>query len=179
LTLSANSQNGYDLEGHKATRFQFDPGAPVVGIPRGLLYFRYQPLWGTFFSHLGVKIRVSQPTERSSFDNAQSLTRSDLCLPVKVFLEHVSKLKDAVDFLLLPRVISVSPDAYMCPKILGLTDMARNVFVDLPVLLTPRVNAKLPKPEGFAEACLELGHRFVSSRSQVEIAWEAACTEKR
>jgi predicted nucleotide-binding protein (sugar kinase/HSP70/actin superfamily) len=174
LTLSANSQSGYDFEGNRASRVQFAPGAPVVGIPRGLLYFKYQPLWATFFSNLGIHFLVSQPTERSSFETAQSLTRSDLCLPVKVFLEHVSRLKDQVDYLLLPRIISVNSDAYMCPKILGLTDMARNVFSDLPDLLTPRINAKLPKPEGFAEACFDLGLHFNRSRSQVEIAWEAA-----
>jgi predicted nucleotide-binding protein (sugar kinase/HSP70/actin superfamily) len=172
---SLHPHKGNDFTGYETTGQQSTADAPVVGIPRGLLYFRYQPLWATFFSHLGVKIKVSQPTERSSFDSAQGLTRSDLCLPVKVFLEHISRLKDTVDFLLLPRVISVSPDAYMCPKILGLTDMARNVFADLPTLLAPRVNAKLPKPEGFAEACLELGHRFSGSTSQVEIAWQAAC----
>jgi predicted nucleotide-binding protein (sugar kinase/HSP70/actin superfamily) len=174
LTLSADSQSACDFEGYKALGVPVAPGAPVVGIPRGLLYFRYQPLWATFFSHLGIDVLVSQPTKRSSFDAAQSLTRSDLCLPVKVFLEHVSRLKDEVDYLLLPRIISVSPDAYMCPKILGLTDMARNVFTDLPALLTPRVNAKLPKPEGFAEACFDVGLHFTSSRSQLEIAWKAA-----
>ena len=174
LTLSADSQGACDFEGYTASQVPAAAGAPVVGIPRGLLYFRYQPLWATFFSHLGIDVLVSQPTERSSFDTAQGLTRSDLCLPVKVFLEHVCRLKDKVDYLLLPRVISVSPDAYMCPKILGLTDMARNVFTDLPGLLTPRVNAKLPKPAGFAEACFELGLHFNRSRSQVEIAWKAA-----
>jgi predicted nucleotide-binding protein (sugar kinase/HSP70/actin superfamily) len=174
LTLSADSQSACDFEGYKASRVSVAFGAPVVGIPRGLLYFRYQPLWATFFSCLGINILVSRPTKRSSFDTAQGLTRSDLCLPVKVFLEHVSRLKNKVDYLLLPKVISVSPDAYMCPKILGLTDMVRNVFTDLPGLLTPRVNAKLPKPEGFAEACLEVGLHFKSSRSQVKIAWEVA-----
>ena len=174
LSLSANSQGGYNFEGYPTSRAPAASGPVVVGIPRGLLYFRYQPLWATFFSHLGIDVLVSQPTKRSSFDTAQGLTRSDLCLPVKVFLEHVSRLKNQVDYLLLPRVISVSPDAYMCPKILGLTDMARNVFSDLPDLLTPKVNAKAPKPAGFAQACFEMGLRFNSKRSKVEIAWEAA-----
>ena len=147
---------------------------PVVGLPRGLLYFKYQPLWSTFFSHLGTDVRVSRPTERSDFESAQSLTRSDLCLPVKVFLDHVSKLKDQVDYLFLPRVISVRSDAYMCPKILGLTDMVRNVFPKLPTLLTPRINTKLDQPEGFFEACSEVGRRFADSQSQVKKAWEAA-----
>jgi len=171
---SLHPHKGNDLTGYGASGRQSAADAPVVGIPRGLLYFRYQPLWATFFSHLGIAVLVSKPTKRSSFDTAQGLTRSDLCLPVKVFLEHVSRLKNQVDYLLLPRVISVSPDAYMCPKILGLTDMARNLFTDLPGLLTPRINAKLPKPEGFAQACFEVGLHFNSGRSQVETAWEAA-----
>ena len=171
---SIHLHNESDFSASEATGLQSSADGPVVGIPRGLLYFRYQPLWTTFFAHLGVAVQVSQPTERSRFESAQSLTRSDLCLPVKVFLDHVARLKDSVDYILLPRVISVSPDAYMCPKILGLTDMVRNVFPNLPALLTPRINAKLAKPEGFAGACFEVGHHFDNSPTRVEKAWEAA-----
>ncbi|NVM24664.1 MAG: hypothetical protein HWN70_01945 [Desulfobacterales bacterium] len=148
--------------------------APVVGIPRGLLYFHYQPLWATFLSQLGVSVRVSEPTERKHLETAQSLTRSDLCLPVKVFLEHVARLKDQVDWLLLPRMISVSSDAFMCPKVLGLTDMARNVFPWLPGLLDPKINVKLPKPQGFAEACGWVGRRFTGNHTRLRKAWLAA-----
>ena len=148
--------------------------APVVGIPRGLLYFYYQPLWLTFLSELGVPVRVSQPTERANLQTAQSLTRSDLCLPVKVFLEHVARLKDHVDWLLLPRMISVSSDAFMCPKILGLTDMVRNIFPQLPRLLDPKINVKLPKPQGFAEACFWVGRYFTDNDTQLRKAWLAA-----
>ncbi|MDH3558458.1 MAG: acyl-CoA dehydratase activase-related protein, partial [Deltaproteobacteria bacterium] len=84
---SLHPHNGNDFSGYETTELRSPAAAPVVGIPRGLLYFRYQPLWTTFFSHLGVKVQVSQPTERSRFESAQSLTRSDLCLPVKVFLD--------------------------------------------------------------------------------------------
>ena len=148
--------------------------APVIGIPRGLLYFHYQPLWATFLSQLGVSLRVSEPTERKHLETAQGLTRSDLCLPVKVFLEHVARLKDQVDWLLLPRMISVSSDAYMCPKVLGLTDMVRNVFPRLPRLLDPRINVKLLKPQGFAEACAWVGRHFTKNDRQLRKAWLAA-----
>lgn len=148
--------------------------APVVGIPRGLLYFYYQPLWATFFSQLGVSVRVSGPTERKHLETAQGLTRSDLCLPVKVFLEHVARLKDQVGWLLLPRMISVSSDAFMCPKVLGLTDMVRNVFPRLPRLLDPRINVKLPKPQGFLEACDWVGRHFTKNDTQLRKAWFAA-----
>ena len=150
------------------------PTTPVVGIPRGLLYFHYQPLWTTFLSRLGVRVRVSQPTDRAHLETAQTLTRSELCLPVKVFLGHVARLKDQVDWLLLPRMISVSPDAYMCPKVLGLTDMVRNVFPRLPRLLDPRINVKLPKPQGLAEACARVGQHFTNNPTQLRKAWLAA-----
>jgi len=148
--------------------------APVVGIPRGLLYFYYQPLWATFLSQLGVSVRISEPTERKHLETAQGLTRSDLCLPVKVFLEHVARLKDQVDWLLLPRMISVNSDAYMCPKVLGLTDMVRNVFPRLPRLLDPKINVKLPKPQGFAEACAWVGRHFTKDDTRLTKAWLAA-----
>jgi len=152
----------------------FSSTAPVVGIPRGLLYFYYQPLWATFLSQVGVSVRVSEPTERKHLEVAQGLTRSDLCLPAKVFLEHVARLKDQVDWLLLPRMISVSSDAFMCPKVLGLTDMVRNVFSRLPGLLDPRINVKLPKPQGFAEACAWVGRHFTKNDRELRKAWLAA-----
>jgi predicted nucleotide-binding protein (sugar kinase/HSP70/actin superfamily) len=117
---------------------------------------------------------VSQPTERVHLEAAQSITRSDLCLPVKVFLGHVGRLKDQVDWLLLPRMISVSADAFMCPKVLGLTDMVRNVFPELPRLLDPKVNVKPPKPQGLAEACSWIGRHFTNSQTQLGKAWLAA-----
>ena len=156
-----------DTDGGSAT-------APVVGIPRGLLYFRYQPLWSTFLTHLGVAIRVSEPTERSHLEKAQSLTRSDLCLPVKVFLEHVARLRDHVDWLLLPRITSITQDAFMCPKILGLTDMVRNVFGHLPGLLDPRVNVKAPQPLTMDDALTAVGHHFTASPERLEAARQAA-----
>ncbi len=150
------------------------PDAPVVGIPRAMLYFSYQPLWKTFLSQLGMAVRVSNPTRPTDRQNAQILTESDLCLPIKVFLLHVSWLKDKVNWLLLPRVISLSPDAYTCPKIIGLTDIVRNVFPKLPGILDPTINAKLKNPLGFAEACSFVGHRFVRDPTQIQEAWRKA-----
>ncbi len=148
--------------------------APVVGIPRGLLYFRYQPLWSTFLTHLGVAVRISQPTERLHLERAQSLTRSDLCLPVKVFLEHVARLRDQVDWLLLPRITSMTQDAFMCPKILGLTDMVRNVFGHLPGLLDPKINVKAPQPLTLDDALTWVGRHFAASAEQLTEARQAA-----
>jgi predicted nucleotide-binding protein (sugar kinase/HSP70/actin superfamily) len=62
----------------------------------------------------------------------------------------------------------------MCPKVLGLTDMVRNVFPRLPELLDPRINAKLPRPLGFAEAFSWVGRRLTNSEQCISRAWNAA-----
>jgi predicted nucleotide-binding protein (sugar kinase/HSP70/actin superfamily) len=147
---------------------------PVVGVPRALLYFHFQPLWAAFLSRLGVTVLVSQPTDRGQLEAAQGLTRADLCLPAKVFLAHVAQLKDRVDWILLPRVTSVTPEAFMCPKILGLTDMVRSVFPKLPPLLDPRINLKPPNPVGIAEAFAWVGRHFTDKEEQINTAWHAA-----
>lgn len=146
----------------------------MVGIPRGLLYFSYQPLWGALFERLGVRVLVSEPTARGDLEKAQGLTRSDLCLPVKVFLGHVAQLRNKVDWLLLPRMISVRSDAFMCPKVLGLTDVVRSVFRDLPRLLDPRINVKSGKDHGLAEACISVGRHFTDDSRILAEAWERA-----
>ncbi len=148
--------------------------APIVGIPRGLLYFRYAPFWITYLSHLGAVVRVSEPTDAADLQRAQALTQSDLCLPVKVFLNHVAGLRDHVDWLLLPRIVSVAPDAYFCPKILGVPDMVRNVVSDLPPLLDPTINVKLRRPHTFKAAHAWVGSRFTRDPRRRKAAWAVA-----
>ncbi len=158
----------------RSGRARRDPSQIVVGIPRGLLYFHYQPLWSTYLASLGLRVRVSDPTDRSLLEKAQTVTASDLCLPVKAFLAHVARLIDQVDWLFLPRITSVDPENYMCPKILGLTDMVRNIFPSLPGLLDPVINLKPPKPQGTAAALDWVGRHFTDSRPALDRAWSAA-----
>jgi predicted nucleotide-binding protein (sugar kinase/HSP70/actin superfamily) len=131
-------------------------------------------MWAAFFDRLGVRTLVSEPTARVDLEKAQGLTRSDLCLPVKVFLGHVERLKDRVDWLLLPRMVSLRSDAFMCPKVLGLTDVARSVFRHLPRLLDPKVNLKAGPGHGLAEACTWVGRHFTRDSKRLDEAWAAA-----
>ena len=39
-----------------------------IGIPRGLLYYYYFPLWKTFYENLGFKIILSPETNKSILD---------------------------------------------------------------------------------------------------------------
>lgn len=42
--------------------------APVIGLPRAMLYDRYEVLWKSFFSALGMKGIVSKPTNKAMIE---------------------------------------------------------------------------------------------------------------
>lgn len=113
-----------------------------VGIPRALLYYEFFPVWKAFLEELGLNVIVSGNTTDRVVRRGIGSTGGDLCLPVKTFLGHVHEIKDSVDFLFIPRYISIEEDAYMCPKFLGLPDMVRAAISPLPPLIDAPMNIK-------------------------------------
>ena len=61
-----------------------------VGIPRALWYYKYFPLWESFFKDLGAEIIVSPVTNKNILDQGVKLIVDEACLPVKVFFGHVN-----------------------------------------------------------------------------------------
>jgi predicted nucleotide-binding protein (sugar kinase/HSP70/actin superfamily) len=107
-----------------------------VGIPRGLFYFYHYPLWKTFFRDLGVEVEVSSDTNRTILDNGIQLALDETCLPVKVYYGHVWQLCNRqVDYIFLPRIVSVEPKSYICPKFMGVPDMVKAAFPNLPPVI--------------------------------------------
>jgi Uncharacterized protein conserved in bacteria len=47
----------------------------------------------------------------------------ELCLPMKIFLGHVRTLATHVDYIMVPHLIKVESDAFICPKFMGLPDI--------------------------------------------------------
>ncbi len=113
-----------------------------VGIPRGLLYYRYFPLWQTFLQELGCEVIVSSPTTKEMVSLGSGVAVSDLCLPIKAYFGHILALRDRVDFLFVPRYVSIEEDAYMCPKFLGLPDMVLSTIEPHPPLIDYFINYK-------------------------------------
>lgn len=115
----------------------------VVGIPRGLFYYQYYPLWKSFFETIGVETRVSGPTDKGIFDRGLRSCVGEACLPVKVYYGHVLDLIDKqVDCLFVPRYTSVSRYEYVCPKFGGLPDMLRCTIPHLPPLIDPEIDLR-------------------------------------
>jgi len=111
-----------------------------VGIPGGLLYFRYGRLWNSFLEALGAEVVESGETTRSILSSGVSKAENESCLPVKVFYGHVLALKDKVDAIFVPRLVSVKRRTHTCPKMLGLPDLARAAVGDEVPIIAPTIN---------------------------------------
>lgn len=94
-----------------------------IGIPRALAYFAYYPFFNTFFEKLGLEVVVSDKTTKETMDMGVEDAITDACVPLKLFHGHVRNLKDRVDYVFIPRLVSINQEATFCPKFLGLPDM--------------------------------------------------------
>jgi len=98
---------------------------PKIGIPKTLFYYAYYPLCYKFFTELGAEVIVSEKTNKSTIEAGLNTSSNELCIPLKVLYGHVLYLKDKVDYVFLPYVISSSKGTYYCPKIIGSPDIIK------------------------------------------------------
>jgi predicted nucleotide-binding protein (sugar kinase/HSP70/actin superfamily) len=92
-----------------------------IGIPKALMYYRYFPFWCTFFEELGWRVQVSDGLGKTG----KIIYFEDSCLPMKLLVTHAVSLKDQVDFLFVPRLVSLHRTFIMCPKFRGAPDILR------------------------------------------------------
>lgn len=144
-----------------------------IGIPRGLLYYRYGLMWERFFEGLGLQVKISPPTDKKILSLGLAAAVDDICLPVKAYLGHVLTLAREVDFLFIPRLVSLSPDTYQCPKFLGLPDVVKSLLPDLPPVIDTLYNSKLPQ-SSLKKFLTEVGRIFVFKDDLLNKEAEAA-----
>ena len=92
-----------------------------IGIPRALMFYRYLPLWHTFFERLGWRVKISDGARQKE----KIIYFEDSCLPMKLLVTHAVQLKDKVDHLFIPRLVSIHRTYIMCPKFRGAPDIVR------------------------------------------------------
>lgn len=134
-------------------------GGGVVGLPRALLFYELYPLWVTFLAELGLRVVISPPTSRETVEAGARLAVDEACLPVKVFYGHVVALRDQVDGVFLPRVVSLERGTFTCPKLLGLPDMIRHNIGRMPRTLTADFDETKPG-KGLVQSLLKLAGRL-------------------
>lgn len=146
-----------------------------VGIPRALLYYRFYPLWKTFFTELGAEVIVSEPTTQEIFRKGLKKFVGDTCLPMKLVFGHVIALADKVDYLFIPRLVSIEKDTYLCPHFAGLPDVLRALMPHLPPILDTHFNVR--KKGITMRSIYEAGKRFDKNPARVYRAYQKAQEE--
>ena len=101
----------------------------VIGIPRGMSFYNNYPFWYGFFTSLGIKIVLSDPTTKQTMSDGSALVVTETCLPIKIYLGHILNLMSkGVKNIFVPSLQSIAPKIYNCSKIRGLPDLVRNVI---------------------------------------------------
>jgi predicted nucleotide-binding protein (sugar kinase/HSP70/actin superfamily) len=99
-----------------------------IGIPRALLYYWYGFIWERFWHDSGFEVLTSPETNRQIMMAGVETALDELCLPVKIFLGHVRFLAPQVDQIMIPHLIKVEKDAFVCPKFMGLPDIVSHAI---------------------------------------------------
>src|SRR5690554_5601503 len=114
-----------------------------IGIPRSLLYYYYYPFWQSLFPKLGCQIVLSDTTNTDILDIGVKDTISEICVPIKVYVGHVlNLLEKGVDYIYIPRLVSIRKGVTLCPKFLGLPDLIKNSLPGISdKVLTHKINS--------------------------------------
>ena len=144
-----------------------------IGIPRGMFYYDYYLLWEEFFKNLGGEVIVSPKTNKDILNQGISTCVDEACLAVKVFHGHVDYLKDKVNYIFIPKFISIYKREYCCPKHLGLPDMVRHSIPDLPEIIEPIINLRNSK-RSLKDSILYSGKYLTNSKRDILKAYEIA-----
>lgn len=144
----------------------------IVGIPRALLYYNYYPLWKTFFEELGCGVILSEKTSKEIMNCGIEVTVDDVCLPIKIYHGHVRNLlMRNLDYIYIPRIVSIYKKEYICPKFSGLPDMIRCNIKDLPIIISPIVDWSKNKRQ-LTKTVFTIGSIFTNNPYKIWIAYK-------
>lgn len=105
-----------------------------------MLYYEFASMMEDFFKKLDFEVVLSPDTNIDILNQGVLSSVDEACLPVKIFHGHVYYLKDKVDYLFIPKFISIYENEYCCPKVLGLPEMIINSVNNSPKILAPVIN---------------------------------------
>ena len=135
-----------------------------IGIPKALLYYYYAPLWKAFFNELNVDIIESNDTTPKTLILGKEKSIDEACLALKIYLGHIEELKDKCDYILVPRIYSITKSEQVCTNFNALYDIVRNTFPNVKIL-NYNIDLKHHHTEksGFIKMGKELGFSIIES----------------
>ncbi|AET66752.1 hypothetical protein Desor_1078 [Desulfosporosinus orientis DSM 765] len=142
-----------------------------IGFPRALYYFEHFPFWAGFFNYLDIEVVTSPSTHRQIMDEGLKKASDETCLPLKLLAGHIRFLKN-VDYIFLPRIVSVEANTYTCPKFLGIPESVLPAVPEGMNVLTVTLNWRNGKRQVLKELEV-LGSQLGKSKSDVRKAFRA------
>ena len=148
-----------------------------IGIPRALLYHRYDVLWTTYFQELGFETIVSPVTNKTILEDGDRYAIDENCLSSKLFFGHVSALIGKCDYIFVPRIANYGPDGVLCSRFEALYDIAVNTFRDSGTKFIScdiDVQQKKSELDAYSSLALEFDKTMTEGARAYEAAKEAA-----
>lgn len=141
----------------------------TIGIPRALLYYKYEKLWTTFFDEIGIDYILSPESDKAILTAGERLAIDETCLPTKLLLGHIDWLIGKCDYVFVPR-IQYCAGYEMCTKFLAVLDLVINTFRDRDVKFL-YYNVYDKKPYRERKAFYKMGKFLKVKKSQVKFAY--------
>lgn len=144
----------------------------IIGIPKGLLYFKYYPFVETFFKELGIEVITSCDTNKNILNDGVKYCVDEACLPIKVFHGHVAAIKDKCDLLFIPRIMRIDHKEYICPKFCGLPEMVVNSIPNMPQIIDYPIYAD--SQDNLFKWAKSAGSMITNDRRKIKNAFDIA-----
>ncbi len=135
----------------------------AVGIPKALLYHHYHVLWEHFFYDLGVELVYSKATDKDILEIGKSYAIDEACLSLKIYLGHIDYLVDKVDYILVPRIVSLRKHDKVCCNFYALYDIVNNLFKTQIINYNINADAHISERKAFIKMGRELGFSISQS----------------
>jgi predicted CoA-substrate-specific enzyme activase len=164
--------------------------APVVGIPQALTTYSYFPLWHRFFNRLGYRVELSGMTTPEIRQLSTTMSAAEFCFPAKIVIGHLAHLalKDGVDFLFLPQMLSEAPREHVtasrfCPYSQAAPIFSRSAMklnaINSDRLLAPLIDMRDGEAEISKTLANVLSKPLRCSVKQIQAAWRDALRVQR
>ncbi|HEY8804510.1 MAG TPA: acyl-CoA dehydratase activase-related protein [Clostridium sp.] len=148
-----------------------------VGIPKGLLYYKYYPFIERFLIELDAEIITSTDTNKNILNGGIKYCVDEACLPIKIFHGHILDIKDKCDLLIIPRFMRVREREFICPKFCGLPEMILCSIPNMPKVMTEPIYATNEKD--LYVWCKKLAGMITKDKSKIKTAFNKALDEQR
>jgi predicted nucleotide-binding protein (sugar kinase/HSP70/actin superfamily) len=136
-----------------------------IGIPKALMFYRYFPLWHTFFEAMGWRVVVSDGLKKRRI-----IYFEDSCLPMKLLVTHAIHLQGKVDHLFVPRLVSLHRTYIMCPKFRGAPDIVRLATENSVSIIDETIDLRL-EGNALIRSFLKIGEKLGISKKESKRAF--------